>query len=1141
MIRIIVLALATALSVAMLLSSAGGFTPDDERPAATVDSLAQARSLLAAAKYAEAEAVLRKSQNEAAPASANYAAIRDLLGVLYTKLGHYGQADECLRDAAAIFEKSPGRLAEYADALTHRAKALELCADYALAEPLIDESFAVLAKGKLERSIGYARALTVLADLKWAQGKNQEARDNYSRAIDIYKAQAKDQSADFAAAQNNLGLLYRSLDLVKADELIRTAMETRKTLVGEGHPDYANSLNSLAAVLQSRGQLSEIEPSLKQALKIRKETLGEIHPDYASTVNALANFYRAQGDYLRAEPEARRAVEICERALGSKHPYYASALNNLALVYRDEANYVDAEPAFKKAISIYDAALDRGHPYGLTVRGNLAELYEAEGDHLRAKRLFDQESEARRKSAANDPRGYALWLAGVARFQRKQRQFEDAKTLLRRALDELKRVPDAELDRAAVLEELANLSLATKDYRSADKQLRDVLDIRSRHLGKEHPDYATALENQASLYQELKFFAAAETRYQTVLALRKDALGAQHPAYATALANLAGARRALGKDAAAAEEYKQALSIIYKHLNATAVSQSEQQQLAMTHTARLYLDEFLSLMIGRSAPVDELYVEVLAWKGVVSRRQQTMREMRRALEEANPEIAGLYQQLETAARRLAQRSHAEPRSGEVASHGLDLDQLSETVERLERELAAKSAEFRRDVESRSRTPADIRQALPAHVALVDLLEYWHFPKVGDSKQSARPTRRLIAFVSRRGRSTESIELGPAKAIEQAVDDWLAGLEQPGKEDAGSRLRQLLWAPLESLVSDAETVLISPDGATAWLPWAALPGKEPGKFLIESQAFVMLPAPHVLPDMLASNAKSTSDSPTLLAVGDIDYGAAPGKAQVSSRKRSAMRGREGDTRFEWRGLAGSRAEIRQVVASFSEAFPDAWKPTSLRGPSPTEEAVRAAAVQHRFLHFATHGFFAPPQVASAARNASSADRAPGERAALSAVAGFHPGLLSGIVLAGANRPEKLDEDDGILTALEIEQLELSDVQLVTLSACQTGIGNTVSGEGLLGLQRAFQVAGAESVLASLWRIDDQQAATLMATFYDNLWLKKLSRAEALRQAQIDLLNDKAQRGMEFFTKRPGGENHRVPPRFWAAFVLSGDWR
>ncbi|HET6881608.1 MAG TPA: CHAT domain-containing tetratricopeptide repeat protein [Pirellulales bacterium] len=1203
--RRIALVFVAVLSETLLLASAAAAVAGADEPPGSIDSLADARSLLTAAKYAEAEDLLRRTaeaQKEADPSSAHYAATLDLLGVLYTALGKYSQADACLIEAAAILRQLSEKRAAYAETLTHRAKALELRADYATAETLIKESLSLLAQSKLDKRNGYAAALVVLADLEWDKGRYTEARGSYSRAIKLFEADDAAETEECATAQNNLGRLNRSLNPAKADELIRAAMATRKNLFGEQHPAYANSLNSLATLLQSQGKSSEAEHCLRKSLEIYKTSLGEGHPNYASTLNALANLYRDEGKYTEAGEQALLAVEICERALGSTHPVYAAALNNLALVNLLQADYVAAERAFTEAMSVYDKVFDRGHPQRLTVRDNLAGLYEAEGDHRRAIQIFEQQRHARQSSATSDPLGYARWLAAMAGVQRKQHNRDDAENLLALALAALTKFQGREVDleRANILEEQADLHRVPrpqsppkkglvqangqrktdaqrkaerhreaddqfkKDLAKADANLKNALDIRERHLGKDHPLYAAALERQAGLYQTLatvypseatRYYVAAERHYRRVLEIRETCLGKENPEYAAALTNLASVHRAQGKNQEAAADFKKALNITRNFLNKTAASQSEQQQLATTQTARLYLDQYLSLMVGLPAPCDDLYSEVLAWKGAVSRRQQMMRAMRRALAEGDPEIAGLYQELETAARRLARFSHAERKPGDEVTEGRELDALGEQVERLQRDLAAKSADFRREIESRSRTPDDIRQALTDKIVLVDLLEYWHFPKFGNSPQALVPTRRLIAFVVRRDRPTELIDLGPAIAIDQAVNEWIVDLKRPGTKDSAALLRQLLWSPLESHVADAETVLISPDGATAWLPWGALPAKEPGKFLIESQSFAMLPVPQMLPDIMASDATFSGDCPTLLAVGDIDYGAAPGKADVTSGKRSAMRGR-GDLRYGWRKLAATEAEITQVADSFSQAFPDAPTVTPLRGSSATEEAVRTKAPRHRFLHFATHGFFAPPQVASASRGLSSADLAPGERAARSEIAGFHPGLLSGIVLAGANHPERLDEDDGILTALEIEQLGLSGVELVTLSACQTGIGNTVSGEGLLSLQRAFQVAGASSVLASLWSVDDEQTARLMAAFYENLWKKKLSRAEALRKAQIDMLNDEALRGrvastkssdknqrgrgMEFSTPRPG-KNQRVPPFYWAAFVLSGDWR
>jgi CHAT domain-containing protein len=214
---------------------------------------------------------------------------------------------------------------------------------------------------------------------------------------------------------------------------------------------------------------------------------------------------------------------------------------------------------------------------------------------------------------------------------------------------------------------------------------------------------------------------------------------------------------------------------------------------------------------------------------------------------------------------------------------------------------------------------------------------------------------------------------------------------------------------------------------------------------------------------------------------------------------------------------------------------------LRESEPTEEQVRELAPQFQYVHFATHGFFAPPELISSLSIESHADQDANARAIKQGVAGFHPGLLSGIVLAGANQPVTSNRDDGILTALEISELDFSQVDLAALSACETGLGQSASSEGLLGLQRAFQIAGARSVVASLWKLRDDAARQLMVDFYDNLWTKKLSKAESLRRAQLTMMREGIKRGLVVLDDTSAAKVPEVPPYFWAAFVLSGDWR
>jgi CHAT domain-containing protein len=236
------------------------------------------------------------------------------------------------------------------------------------------------------------------------------------------------------------------------------------------------------------------------------------------------------------------------------------------------------------------------------------------------------------------------------------------------------------------------------------------------------------------------------------------------------------------------------------------------------------------------------------------------------------------------------------------------------------------------------------------------------------------------------------------------------------------------------------------------------------------------------------------------------------------------------------LDGTLGEVLAIGDTFKERFDDGVV-KELRKGKATEAAFRKEAPKHRWLHIATHGFFAPPEIKSAERN-DRKDR--GDLFGKHEVTGFHPGLLSGLALTGANLPPRTGEDDGILTALEVAEIDLRKTDLAVLSACETGLGQVAGGEGILGLQRAFQLAGARTTVASLWSVDDNTTRLLMEKFYENIWKHKMPRAEALRQTQLYILREGPKRGIKLIAEA-GADAKVSPPYYWAAFVLSGDWR
>jgi CHAT domain-containing protein len=436
--------------------------------------------------------------------------------------------------------------------------------------------------------------------------------------------------------------------------------------------------------------------------------------------------------------------------------------------------------------------------------------------------------------------------------------------------------------------------------------------------------------------------------------------------------------------------------------------------------------------------------------------------------------------------------------------------------------------------------------LPRDAVLIDILEYSHTPeRPQGSKARLVPESHLLAFVVRRDAEPRLVRLGRTAPVEDAVRSWRADLGAGvSAAAAGQRLRELVWAPLEKAfgTSKATQVLISSDGVLNQLPFGALPGRAPGTYLIEDRAIATVPAPQLLPGLLAPPT-TTRLAGSLLALGAVNYDRAT--AAISAPGVPLPQAAARDVRLTFAALEGSRGEVARVEQIHRRVF-GATGVVVLQGGGATEAAVRHDAPRHRYLHLATHGFFAPAPVTSALAHSIVPERPGQVLGGSQGVGAYHYGLLSGLALAGANAP--LPDDDGVLTAEEVRTLNLSGVELAVLSACETGLGLTSRGEGLLGLQRAFHAAGARTVVASLWMVDDAATRALMERFYENLWTRKMGKLAALREAQLAMLRntltasragDGATRGLKGLDS-PAGSTRR-PPAFWAAFVLSGDWR
>jgi CHAT domain-containing protein len=639
-------------------------------------------------------------------------------------------------------------------------------------------------------------------------------------------------------------------------------------------------------------------------------------------------------------------------------------------------------------------------------------------------------------------------------------------------------------------------------------------------------------------------------------------MGERHPDYAIAQSNLALLLRDQGDFAGAQCQADQSLDLFEDLIARTLPSLPERDQILLLNHFHWSLSIALSLSPHAPDRDREAYRRLLAWKGLAA-EAGTARHTA-----AGPGTRHLPDQISSIRARLSRLYFARVPAAQTDAHARQIRELNEKLASLEAELARVVA-----WRPRSPEPEQVAATLPEGTALVDILRYTHSSPPAPGQDHPSSELRYIAFVVRPGIPPRRVDLGRADQIDTALGIWRDHIQRlEGDPDGPSRvLARRVWDPLAPHLDGVRTVLISPDGDICFLPWGALPDRGPVSYLLERYTFgTVVSARQLLTAPRATEVGASSGG--LLAVGGVAYGyggaGPPPGASPAQPVPTALAYRSGhrsvpiaDAKaLQFAPLPGTRDEADAVGRLFERTRSGTVE--RLSGLGATKDRLSANLVGKRYLHLATHGYFAPPEAKSAlAPDDPKTTLASYEGMGPREVSGFYPGLLSGLVWAGANDPPTnpatglVDVGAGIMTAEEVAGLDLSACELAVLSACETGLGRTAGGEGVLGLQRAFHQAGARTVLASLWKVEDAATSVLMEEFYTNLWQKKLPKLEALRRAQLAILTHPERierRGLELAHRglntaapkpRPGGGTilNRVHPSLWAAFVLSGEFR
>jgi CHAT domain-containing protein/tetratricopeptide (TPR) repeat protein len=921
----------------------------------------------------------------------------------------------------------------------------------------------------------------------------------------------------------------------------------------QGHPDLANSLNNLGNLLRDQGSYAEARGYYERALATNqslypKESYPQGHPYLANSLSNLGGLLQAQGSYGEARGYLERGLAMHQSLYPKErcpqgHPDLAGSLNNLGELLCDQGSYAEARGYYERALAMNQSlypkeSYPQGHTRLARSLNNLGGLLQAQGSYVEARGYYERALAMRQSVYPKDryPQGHfhlAISLINLGEPLCDQGSYAEARGYYERAL-------------------AMNQSLYPKES-----------------YPEGHPTLAYSLNDLGLLLQAQGLYGDARgyderalMMYQTLYPKERYPQG--HPLLAGSLIALGGLLQVQGLYNEAAVFFRQGTDMEQTLARTLVAAASEAE--AMTYLSELPLaqDLLISVSLHHATSYGEAYGRIWNGKSALTQllHDRQAATLRRA--ESNPALQKTVSDWRDARSRLARLILGTADGREHPERLTMIQQLSGEKERYERELAAAIPEFARMRALEQSRYDDLLKILPEGTALLDLVRFTRFEHdlQVKGKRGDRRTLSYGGFVLAKGQPVQMVDLGPAQPIEYAVSQWRQAIIHGEDTLAAADLRKLVWEPLaRHLPKGTSTVYVAPDSALGFIPWAALPGDRPGTVLLEQYAVAAVPhAPFLLDRLTAQKSPAhESNDGLFLNVGGVAYGEKPKPIDDDRARLQLLAARPAETnrggKSAWPDLPGTLQEL-DAVSRLGAGH------EILRLQA--AEAGTARLVQElphaRWAHVATHGFFADPSIRSVLTPDPKLFTQIGRERVGAGLR--NPLVLSGLVLAGANLPISADplahDDRGILTAEAIAGLDLSGLDLVVLSACETGLGLVAGGEGVFGLQRAFHLAAAHNVIASLWKVDDQETAALMSLFYDRLWRQGKPPIEALREAQLAIYYHPelvgklvATRGTPDFDKlvrmpqaaptHDGTTPRRASVRQWAAFVLSGDGR
>ena len=933
-------------------------------------------------------------------------------------------------------------------------------------------------------------------------GKMPMALKNYERV----SVMLRETGQEDLRMMIRLGQLYMAFnELENATDIFINLAPQVEAEYGKKHPNYRFVRSMLSRVYERTADRDK-------AIRVQEEILGLFEEEeqqgeeYIKELMFLADLKRDI-----QQNEAAIALYLQAKSLLTADDRgYPFLLNNLGLTYVAHGSYQKALALLTELVSM----TDKTDAYYAERLQNIAFLYTELGDFEKSDAHYQKALGAQLLRNRQDSLAYAKLLNNYGKLFRKKQAYDQALTQFKACLDiflanSSEEAPDYGYylnDYALTLFDLGQqekaIPLFEKNIRISEETQR------TESFGYVNQQYFLGL-----VYLQIEAYEKALPLLLRASKGMKSLVGEQHEDYAYVLQALGKCHVGLNNVAPAITALTASNTILVAQLNGIFKFRSEEEQKAYLRLVQANFDALQAIAFKGGAAYNEL-IEVnlnnqYLLKGVRLKQQTNV--LQQLTELNDPTITGQLQNYRALKQRLTQQLLAN-KAGDAGK----IQQLSERVNTAEVALIkAYHHYFSQDISQVPDWKSLASTLTPEEV----VIEFSHFKS---ANATGKTDIHYVAYVFfNDSNHPQLIPIGKESDLKQVLKkkqpNQLYAVRGGGavRTSSATALYNFIWRPLETSVAQAARIYYSPTGLLHQISFAGL-AKKGKQALVQDYDLVQLSS--------TSQLAQTKELPALgqvALVGGINYDEVTNDlAQEPATTQIAMHNIEGGVRGtknrgeEWGFLPGTLTEIQSLRPLFKAKNADVlW----FTGKEASESAVkRLSGKSPSILHLATHGFFY--------ENTTLADSLQSIHLAKNRYElSKDPLLRSGLVLAGGNRWWEQGEtsagnEDGILTAMEISNLDLSATALVVLSACETGLGDIDGSEGVYGLQRAFKMAGVDHIIMSLWQVPDVETAEFMELFYGE-WLGGKSLRTAFTHAQ-----------------RSMAKTYKKQPNKWAAFVL-----